>query len=187
MPSSPSSCDGDPAGLRCVVVSTMAAGSVLPLELTVTSPASVLSSCVRLKNSVAVPLTVTKSPTTAEVAVFEVKTKMPSEVAGSVSAPASAVWRKNPFALRAVTMPVVVTSWPKYVVARPLPWIWLIAAGTYSQLRVAVELLRGVGWPTEKSAELLLESRQPPRLRKAAVVLLRPAAGAAPSKQLVLP
>jgi hypothetical protein len=57
-----------------------------------------------------------------------------------------------------------------------------------SQLFVDDEVLRGVGVLTEKSMLLLFESKQPPRLRWAAVVLLRFPVGPAPSKALaVLP
>ena len=49
-------------------------------------------------------------------------------------------------------------------------------------------VLRGFGLPVAKSAALLSVSVQPPRARRAAVVLLGPAVGPAPSKQFaVLP
>src|SRR6185503_2023513 len=54
------------------------------------------------------------------------------------------------------------------------------------QLFVGDELLRGLGEPTEKSMLLLSESKQPPRLRRAAVVLLKLPVGPAPSKQLAV-
>src|ERR1700752_5106458 len=55
-----------------------------------------------------------------------------------------------------------------------------------AQLFVGDELLRGFGAPVEKSTLLLSESKQTLRLRSAAVVLLNPAVGPAPSKQLAV-
>ena len=48
------------------IVNVIAAGTALPVESTVTSPGSELSSWVRLKNSVAVPRAVTASPTATD-------------------------------------------------------------------------------------------------------------------------
>src|SRR5262245_14375157 len=56
-----------------------------------------------------------------------------------------------------------------------------------SQDLVDVDVLRGLGGPIEKSILLLFESKQPPRLRRAAVVLLVAPVEPEPSKQLALP
>src|SRR6185503_999575 len=55
------------------------------------------------------------------------------------------------------------------------------------QLFIADAVLRGAGVVTEKSMLLLSESKHPPRLRSAAVVLLTFPVGPAPSKQLAAP
>ena len=154
MPSNRSSCVGVPAGSRMAVVRVTGAGSGLPDEVTDTSPGSEASICVRLKNSVAVPTTPTASPTAATGAT-DVNTKMPSDVCASASIDASGVCMKKPFDLRAVTMPVVLTSWPARGEARPAPWICEIVTGTGVQLRVGEAEFRGCGDVTEKSALLL--------------------------------
>src|SRR5687767_14772494 len=94
-----------------VVVNATGAGNGLPEELTVTSPGNVLSSCVRLKNSVAVPSTATASPATT-VGALDVNTKIASEVAGLLSSLTTTSCMKKPFVFRAVTMPVVLTNCP---------------------------------------------------------------------------
>src|SRR5687768_10699259 len=88
-----------------------------------------LATCVRLKNSVAVPVTVTASPTVT-AGKPPTKTKMPSEVFGSASTVASGSCMKKPFDLRPVTTPEVVTPCPLKGEIRPLPWISLIFATT---------------------------------------------------------
>src|SRR5687767_7237667 len=93
-----------------VVVSTIGAGSGLPLDEMETFDAE-LAICVRLKNSVAVPVTVTISPTATSGAP-EVNTKIPSDVFGSASTVASGSCMKNPFDLRAVTTPELITPCP---------------------------------------------------------------------------
>ena len=126
MPSKRSSWSGVPAGLRMVVVSTIAAGSGFPLDEIETFAAE-LEICVRVKNSVAVPVTVTRSPT-ATAGKPPTKTKIPSEVVGSASGTGSCM--KKPFDLRAVTMPEVITPAPANGETSPLPWTSWIAATT---------------------------------------------------------
>ena len=54
---------------------------------------------------------------------------MPFEVSESASALASGVWMKKPSGPTAVTtLLLVVTIWPAYGEAAPLPWIWKISA-----------------------------------------------------------
>src|SRR5437588_7782503 len=55
-------------------------------------------------------------------------------------------------------------------------------AASLPQIWVGVSVVRGAGAPAAKSAELLSVSWQPPLLRRAAVVFVRPGAGA-PSKK----
>ena len=153
-------------------VSTTAAGSGRAVAVTVTSPGSELSTWVKLKNSLTVPRAVTWLPT-ATAGVAAVNTKMPSDVAGLASASASGACRKKPFDLIPVTRPVVTTSDPANGETAPLPWMSWMAAATGVQLRVGVAELRGSGLPIAKSTLLLSESKQPPRLRMAAVVLRR--------------
>ena len=249
-------------------------------------------------NSCTVAVTVTSLPTAAAAGgALLVNTKIPSEVAGSVSACASGVCRKKPLVLRAVTTPVVVTNCPSYGERASAPWIWAMVRATACTVIVVVAvllrssasetvkvrtrgpegvpgatvtssekvrspavtsplvpssnrgegfappmlvrsavtarpllvglppgvtatvsselppagtelgfaaavplgavgppqplaglaLLRGVGAPTVKSELLLSVSVQPPRLRRAAVVLERTAVGPAPSKSLAPP
>src|SRR5688500_2059907 len=128
MPSNRSSWSGVPAGLRIVIVRTIGAGNGLPLDEIVTLLAE-LEICVRLKNSVAVPVTVTASPT-ATPGVPATKTKIPSDVSGSRSTEASGSCMKKPFDLRAVTIPELITLSPANGEVAPSPWIWLILART---------------------------------------------------------
>jgi hypothetical protein len=73
-------------------------------------------------NSCTVPVTLTELPIAAAAGgADEVKTKTPSDVFGSESAFASAVWRKKPLLRNAVTMPVVVTDCPTNGEVAPLP------------------------------------------------------------------
>src|ERR1700754_2259107 len=106
-----------PARLRIVVVNTIGAGNGLPLELIATL-LLLEEICVRLKNSVAVPVTVTASPTAAD-GEAPVKTNIPSDVFGSESIFGSCM--KKPFDLRAVTVPDVMTSNPANGDVAPLP------------------------------------------------------------------
>src|SRR5262245_6308416 len=112
MHSNRSSWDFGPAGSRMVVVSVTAEGKVLIGESTMTSPGRLLSSCVKSKNSLAVPLTVTAFPTTT-AGTLEVKTNRASDVAGSLSTLLSGACKKNPFDFLPVTMPLVLTSCPR--------------------------------------------------------------------------
>ena len=90
-------------------------------------------------------------------------------------------------ALIAVTMPVVITSCPANGDAAPLP-LDVVNLCRYRDAasRRRAEL-RGVGVPTEKSTLFLSESKQPPRLRIAAVGYECWPVGAVPSKQLAAP
>ncbi len=114
---------------------TTGAGSVLPLERTVTVGVE-SSVVVRLpveeppgRNSCTRPLTRTESPTSA-VGDEEVKTKMPSEVAGSASGFGSCI--QKPLPLRAVTTPSVFTIWPASGERCAAPWTSWIEIGAVS-------------------------------------------------------
>ncbi|MCW0425785.1 hypothetical protein NB717_002374 [Xanthomonas sacchari] len=61
---------------------------------------------------------------------------MPSEVSGSASAWASGVCRKKPALRRAVTMPLVATTWPTSGERAPLPWMLWIGTRLKSSLRI---------------------------------------------------
>src|SRR5262249_16830977 len=84
-------------GFKSVVVKVTAAGSELPVETTptvgpVSSVSGGLFGSLLGRNSETVPLTVTRLPTAAAAGgVLEVKTKMPSEVVGSLSTALSGV------------------------------------------------------------------------------------------------
>ena len=53
----------------------------------------------------------------------EVNTKMPSDVSGSRSASASGAWMKKPLNFTPVTIPSVVTVFPRSGDVVPAPWI----------------------------------------------------------------
>ena len=97
MPSKRSSCSRVPVGLVSAAVSVTGAGNGLPLESRVTAGDPLISVTGGLTgswggmNSLTVPATFTRSPTETVGRLF-VKTKTPSEVAGSTSASASGVW-----------------------------------------------------------------------------------------------
>src|SRR5947208_647668 len=114
---------------------TTGAGSGLPVESTVMigEPSSVV---VRLpvdappgRNSFTRPFTPTASPTETALGADEVKTKMPSEVAGSESGFGSSI--QNPFDVFAVTMPWTFdTSWPAFGEMCDAPWMsWIVVGG----------------------------------------------------------
>src|SRR6266550_3222276 len=106
-----------PAGLVSAVVSVIGVGRGFPVliseiegEPEISVEGGLLGSLLGI-NSLTVPVTCTRLPTVAAaVGALEVKTKTPSEVAGSLSTLASGVWMKNPLLLRAVTIPVVETN-----------------------------------------------------------------------------
>src|SRR5918996_3470977 len=112
---------------------TVGPGSVLPVETTVTA-GEVISVCVRFvleeppgRNSVTSPLTSIESPTSTTGAE-EVKTKRPSEVAGSASPSGSSM--KKPFETVAVTMPATRdTGSPSSGERCAAPWISWISSG----------------------------------------------------------
>src|ERR1700759_5630214 len=155
---------------------------MLPSSVTVWAAVSALLAVPTL-NSETLPVSVTAWPALTVGAVL-VKTKMPSDVAGSPSPIGSC--RKKPLLFTLVTTPDVVTVWPTYGLVAPLPWICQIAAvgadgggaggggggGVVPPLHGAgaVSELRGSGVPTAKSAALLLVSVQPPLTRRIAVV-----------------
>jgi len=97
---------------------------------------------VRPLNSTTEPSTFTKSPTFT-VGVADVKTKMPSDVAGSASAVASGSCRKNPLFFFAVTIPVVRMLLPATGDAAPLPWISCIGVGATSLSAIVTVALAG--------------------------------------------
>jgi hypothetical protein len=75
-------------------------------------------------NSVTVPVTSTNADTDATPGGGPtVKTKMPSDVAGSASTVASGSWMKNPSAFMLVTTPRVVTTAPTIGDVLPGPWM----------------------------------------------------------------
>ena len=91
-------------GVRLTFEIATGVGKALPTE-SCTTVGAVISVAVNmaglpvLVNSVTAPVTCTLLPTTAAAggADEEVKTRMPSDVAGSPSTPASGVCRKKPF------------------------------------------------------------------------------------------
>ena len=126
---------------------------------TTTSPGSVLSSCVRLKNSLAVPATVTASPTATAGAV-DVKTKSAFRRRGirrQRRRPASA--GRTRLSSAPVTMPVVVTSWPSER-RREAAALDVVNRG---RREVAApgrrRALRGVGAPIEKVDVVVVRNR----------------------------
>ncbi len=111
-----------------------------------------------LAYSSTVPVTVTTSPTSTGVLLL--KTRMPSLVAGSVSA--VWLWMKNPPNCPTswkspVTTPSTITFWLSNGLAAPVPCTSAMvrATGSGSGGGVTLPLLRGVGAPVEKSALLL--------------------------------
>ena len=94
----------------------------LPRKVTaVTVPISV-SVDEPVLNSITVPVTCTRLPTTAAAGgAVEVNTRMPSDVAGLPSPVGSCM--KKPLLSSFVTTPVVLTTWPASVLAAALPWI----------------------------------------------------------------
>ena len=119
-------------GMRPPVPITVGAGSGLPVERTVTD-GEASSVVVRFpfdtppgRNSCTRPVTRTASPTLA-VGADEVKTKMPSEVAGSASGFGSCI--QKPFEPCAVTMPGTFTSWPSNGEMCAAPWMSWIGVG----------------------------------------------------------
>ena len=128
-------------GMRPPVPITVGAGSGLPVESTATV-GEASSVVVRFpletppgRNSCTRPVTRTESPTVA-VGADEVKTKMPSEVAGSASGFGS--WIQKPFVLLAVTIPRTFTIWPlkgEMCVAPCTSWIG-VAAVSVAKVKV---------------------------------------------------
>src|SRR5262245_31958181 len=113
MCSTRSSWSKGPAGSGKMGVSATGAGSGLPVEIwTTVGDVSQVdggeSGSSTGTNSAIVPVTWTRAPTAAAAGGgADVKTKMPSEVAGSASTSASLACTKKPFAVRPVTMPRV--------------------------------------------------------------------------------
>ena len=114
-------------GTRPPVPTTVAGGSGFPEESTVIDGEPESSVVVRFpvdappgRNSWTRPLTLSASPTLT-VGVDEVKTKMPSEVAGSESGLGSCI--QKPLVLFAVTVPRVVTVWPLSGEMCDAPWM----------------------------------------------------------------
>ena len=117
--------------------STVGAGTALPLERIATCAFELviwvivrLSGSFPARNSVTVPLTLTRSPTTAVGDAF-VKTKTASEVAGSASGVGSWIQTPRPPAVRrAVTMPSTpFTLWPSLGEMCAAPWTSAIVEG----------------------------------------------------------
>ena len=134
MPSNFSAVPGSEAALKSALASTTGAGNGLPLlswMIVDGETSSVIDSWLRLLpgvNSDTVAVTRTRLPIAAAAGgAVLVKTKMPSEVAGSASTSASAVCRKKPLLnFSAVTMPSVVTLAPLSGDPRPAPWMsWI--------------------------------------------------------------
>ena len=119
IPSKRSSCSSVPLGSVSAAVSVTGAGRALPVETSPTVGDPAISVAGGLKgscggtNSWTMPRTCTRLPTAAAAGgALPVKTKIPSEVAGSwsLSALSSGVWMKKPLLKRtAVTTPCVVT------------------------------------------------------------------------------
>src|SRR6476659_456154 len=139
-------------GMRPPVPITVGAGSGLPVESTATV-GEASSVVVRFpletppgRNSCTRPVTRIESPTFAAGA-DEVKTKMPSEVAGSASGFGSCI--QKPFVLLAVTIPRTFTIWPlkgEMCVAPCTSWIG-VAAVSVAEAKVTLQLA-----PCTKSA-----------------------------------
>ena len=143
MPSTFSSASRVDVGLMSDAVIGIGAGSGWPVATgtIVRLPAiSVSGGCTGSApgtNSVTVPVTCSSAPTTAAGgSVDPVKTTMPSDVSGSVSASASGVCRKKPFDLRAVTTPRVDTVAPTIGEVAPAPWMAWIVVSCTSSLRI---------------------------------------------------
>src|SRR5690606_15012149 len=114
MPSRRSSWSKSPAGLGNVAVSSIGAGSGLPVETRVTTgepPSSVSGGWVGSAPgtySCTSPRTCTRLPTTTSAdGAALVNTNTPSEVSGFASASASGIWMKKPLLRTAVTMALV--------------------------------------------------------------------------------
>src|SRR5688500_3350096 len=109
-------------------------GRVTDAGLTLSSESQTVSVarsiCVTSPNSVARPVTLTRSPTATGTAPLPSKTNSASEVSGSVSASVSSSWTKKP--RRAglgpwkspTTTALTVTVVPGIGVVGPLPWTW---------------------------------------------------------------
>ena len=131
MASNFSAVPGRAVGPKSVLVSGTGVGRATPVSTTwiiETEVSWVMDSWLRLElgvNSETVPVTRTRLPTAAEVGgAVDVKTKMPSDVAGLRSVAASGVCRKKPLLnFCAVTTPSVVTMLPMSGEVRPAPWI----------------------------------------------------------------
>ena len=155
MPSYFSAVPGNAVAPKSALVSSIGAGRATPVATTwmeVTDTSSVIDSWLRLVagvNSVTVPVTRTRLPTAAVAGgAVEVKTKMPSEVAGLPSTCASAVCRKKPLLnFCAVTMPSVVTMLPFSGDSRPGPWICAMGMSVTSSFWMVP-----TPWPSDTSA-----------------------------------
>jgi len=81
-----------------------------------------------------VPVTWTSAPSAAAAGgAPPVKTRIPSEVAGSASTVASGSWMKNPLLRTPVTTPRVVTELPTIGDEAPGPWMsWIGVSATSS-------------------------------------------------------
>ena len=115
-------------------------------------------------------------------------TKSPSEVALLASGVGS--WIQKPRAtagFSAVTMPVVVTSWPFFGETCVAPWISPISKVGGGGGVGPLPLFCGAGAPTVKSAALLSVSVLPFPARIAAVVFESVPVGPVPSKQFAVP
>src|SRR5439155_19274883 len=124
-------------GMRPAVPATIADGSGLPCETTATDGEPLSSVVVRLpldappgRNSFTVPLTCARSPTLTELGADDVKTKIPSDVAGSASHSASGASSQKPFVAFAVTTPFVDTTRPLSGEMCAAPWMsWIATSG----------------------------------------------------------
>src|SRR5262245_55821066 len=139
IPSSRSSWSKTPAGSGNVAVRGTAAGSGLPVvrRTVVGEVSSVTGGCSTSEvgtNSDTVAVTWTKLPRAAAAGgAALVKTKTPSDVAGSASTVASGSWMKNPLLRTPVTMPRVVTLEPTTGDEAPGPWMsWIGVTATSS-------------------------------------------------------
>ena len=143
MPSTRSSWSKAPVGSGKLAVNATGVGSALPLPARRTLgvlPSSVsggwLGSCDGTY-SCTVPCTCTRLPTAASAdGSAPVNTKMPSEVSGSASASASGACRKKPLLRRAVTMPLVATTWSSSGERSAAPWMAWIGTRLKSSLRM---------------------------------------------------
>ncbi|HEY3262243.1 MAG TPA: hypothetical protein VGJ95_18590 [Pseudonocardiaceae bacterium] len=150
-------------------------------------------SSVRPLNSVAVPVTRTRSPTSTGIVL---NANSPSEVAGSASGVSS--WKKKPRSWSVpwkspVTTPSTRTVLPASGEASPAPCTCAISwsAGTSQPVGGGgggtKPLLRGLGAPATKSAPLSSVSWAPSDLRSTAVVFDAVGAAAVPSKKFAPP